>query len=228
MKKRIAALMLIMMLCMTAMAATVRATGTVNLRKGPGKGYDIITAVTEGTKLPYADETVTDERGVKWYGVWYDGDKAWISEKFSVLEGDVVKPIDEQALKTYVEVSGYYGKSLTDAAKKLGLDTHVHNEHSEVPESYTDGSLALMGYKTVEAMSLTGPGYTLFGVAVGMDQQRVKELLTEAGLDYFGDGYGGAMIFEHLSKNGMDHDGCINVEFKDGIATCLDWSTYTG
>ena len=61
----------------------VTATGSVNLRKGPGLKYDIVATVDKGAELKYLGDTKTDSRGVKWYKVSYNGGTAWISSKYS-------------------------------------------------------------------------------------------------------------------------------------------------
>ncbi len=61
---------------------TLVTTASVNLRKGPGLGYAKITSVSEGTKFSYITSS-TDDRGVKWYKVYYNGGTAWISSRYS-------------------------------------------------------------------------------------------------------------------------------------------------
>ena len=68
-------------------AAYVEATGSVNLRSGPGLGYKDIGTVNKGTTLTYLDQFSTDERGVIWYRVHYKNSSAWISSKYSELYG---------------------------------------------------------------------------------------------------------------------------------------------
>ena len=90
MKKLSRALLLVLVaaiLWATALAATVKTTGNVWLRKGPGLGYSKITSVQSGTKLEYMGKTSTDDRGVKWYYVKYKGRKCWVSSRYSKLSG---------------------------------------------------------------------------------------------------------------------------------------------
>jgi len=65
----------------------VTATGSVNLRKGPGLKYDIIASVDKGATLKYLGDSKKDSRGVRWYKVSYDGKTAWISSKYSKKSG---------------------------------------------------------------------------------------------------------------------------------------------
>ncbi|MBR1561383.1 MAG: SH3 domain-containing protein, partial [Clostridia bacterium] len=90
MKKFMSALLTLLVvasLMATALAATVRTTGNVWLRKGPGLSYSKITSVGSGTKLEYQGKTSTDDRGVKWYYVKYKGKKCWVSSRYSKLSG---------------------------------------------------------------------------------------------------------------------------------------------
>ena len=66
---------------------TVTATGSVNLRSGPGLDYGKLGSVSEGTTLKYLGETSTDDRGVKWYKVSFNGNAAWISSRYSRKNG---------------------------------------------------------------------------------------------------------------------------------------------
>lgn len=63
--------------------AAVQATGSVHIRKGPGLDHDELGAIQKGTTLKYLDATETDERGVDWYKVEYEGAEAWVSSKYS-------------------------------------------------------------------------------------------------------------------------------------------------
>lgn len=64
---------------------SVVTTGDVHVRTGPGLSYDSVGVVPEGGNLSYLDETSTDERGVDWYKVAYDGEERWISSTYAAL-----------------------------------------------------------------------------------------------------------------------------------------------
>ncbi len=96
----LAVLMIAVMLCGSATAATftpsnssmlsaayVEATGSANLRNGPGLGYKDIGTINKGTTLSYLNQFSIDERGVVWYKVHYKNSSAWISSKYSELYG---------------------------------------------------------------------------------------------------------------------------------------------
>ena len=86
MKKFSRALLLVLVaaiLWATALAATVKTTGNVWLRKGPGLGYSKITSVQSGTKLEYMGKTSTDDRGVVWYKIRWNGRDAWVSSRYT-------------------------------------------------------------------------------------------------------------------------------------------------
>lgn len=65
--------------------AYVKTTASVNLREGPGLGYNVIVAVTKNKTFTYKGETSTDARGVKWYKISYGKGEAWISSVYSKL-----------------------------------------------------------------------------------------------------------------------------------------------
>lgn len=84
--RKLLAALLIAVLCLSVLSAlaesSVKTTGDVNLRKGPGLGYKSIRTIGEGTKLQY-DKTKKDDRGVKWYRVTYKGRTGWVSSKYA-------------------------------------------------------------------------------------------------------------------------------------------------
>ena len=240
--KRILALALIAALCLAlggvATAATVYVNATINLRSGPGLVYDRIGNAVEGQEFEYLGKTVTDDRGVDWYCIAYGKGQAWVSSKYTelVLDGyevDWTKGYSENALKDYVEVADYYLMSLNVAAAELGLSNYRYVETSEVPRQFSDGALTIMGYNVVEAFALTGPGYTVFGAAVGMDVETAREKLTAAGLVEYGGFSWGTLVFEHPAEAGgfsdeKIFDGCVNLEISNGAVQSIDWSYYTG
>ncbi len=66
-------------------SSVVKATGSVNLRKGPGLDYADIGTMHKGDKAAYLGETKKDERGVAWYKVSFDGKTGWVSSKYGKL-----------------------------------------------------------------------------------------------------------------------------------------------
>ena len=67
---------------------TVKTTGSVNVRSGPGLDYKSLGSVKKGTTFEYQGEKKKDDRGVVWYRVKYNGStKAWVSSKYSKLTG---------------------------------------------------------------------------------------------------------------------------------------------
>lgn len=63
----------------------VKATGNVNLRKGPGLNYKDIGTLKKGNKAAYLGEAKKDERGVTWYKVSFGGKTGWISSRYGKL-----------------------------------------------------------------------------------------------------------------------------------------------
>lgn len=286
MKKHISAILAMLMLfsiCMTALAAsgTVRTTGNVWLRQGPGLGYDKITAMSEGTKLSYLGKTSTDDRGVKWYYVKYDGRKGWVSSRYSKLSGAksqssddepeptrTPKPADTpeptstpepillpeitatpatptfvegptalptampaQAIPDAVELSPWYLKNLEEAATALALGNYQEDEASETPIMYSNELLLISGDKVVEHFRVTGEGYAIFGVSVGMDMDSAAAAMTAAGLARADNILGAS--FRHYAgpdapANVMGFDSFINiVADAEGKVAELSWSVYT-
>ena len=233
MKKIIAILLAALLACMTVSALAagqVEATASVNLRTGPGLAYDKIDAVKKGTTLEYLGETSTDDRGIDWYRVSYEGQSLWISSRYSKLEVEEITAVTDEDAGEYTEVSEFYLSELTAAAQMLGLAYHQETG-SEVPNQYTDGSVTLAGNDDVESIVLLGAGYKLFGVYVGMDADSAKALMLDAGMELFGEN--GAITFERPVEgpgiDGEGHDSCITLEMDaDGLVTSVDWSTYTG
>lgn len=255
MKKLIAALLVLALvsgLCAAlAASGTVRATGSVNLRKGPGLGYGKVAAVKKGTKLDYLGETSTDSRGVKWYKVRYNGKSVWISSRYSKLsaskasaataapaaEAPTAEPTPEVTAIPSAEYTGvieladYYLADLKDAARALGLTGYTEDNISELRNLYFNDALLAAGNDAAEHFRLTGEGYSIFGAAVGMTADEARAALTAAGLvlcDSFLDIY-----FEHpagenspVSADGYD-SGISVVANADGIVTEIDWSTYS-
>ncbi len=58
-----------------------------NLRQGPGLGYSVVATVSDGTYLTYNGERSTDDRGVVWFSVRYQGGNCWISSNNSRIAG---------------------------------------------------------------------------------------------------------------------------------------------
>jgi len=61
----------------------VKTTGNVNVRKGPGLDYGIITSLSSGTTVSYLGSTKKDDRGVAWYKINCNGSVGWISSRYS-------------------------------------------------------------------------------------------------------------------------------------------------
>lgn len=63
----------------------VKATGNVNIRKTPSLlGVDLGT-MKSGQRASYLGKSSTDDRGVKWYYVNYNGTTGWVSSRYSKL-----------------------------------------------------------------------------------------------------------------------------------------------
>ena len=251
---KIVAAALALMLCGVALAE-VRTTGNVWMRSEPSLQGQQITSFPENTTLQYLGETSVDDRGVAWYKVSKGSDTGWVSSRYSELlnEQSVVvadatrpegaeQPAEEAqpaggdwltgAAEDLVEVSGWYRESLLDAASALELTGFRFDANSEIPYQYSDEGLTLAGYDRVDYVGVTGPGWSVFGVALGMDAETAASKLSLAGLDAADSFYG--LNYEHrggessLFVDEKGHDSCVTVEIVDDAVTEIHWSTYTG
>ena len=136
---------------------------------------------------------------------------------------------DEAAKAT--ELAGYYLDELVTAANELGLISYREVD-SEVPYQYYNDALVLAGSQYVENIVVSGAGYEVFGVSVGMSQNAAIVALAGAGLDYTPSPTG--ITFEHPGSESAfyvdeaGHDSCISLTVEDDVVTGIDWSTYTG
>ena len=247
MKKRALLIaMILLALCAHALGAgTVRTTGSVNLREGPGRNYPKAAAVGKGKVLDYLGETVADARGVDWYKIAYKDQVLWVSSRYSKLEQQApAEPaatlpprIAPAVLPTLgagdmVELSDFYLSSLSDAALALRLTAHGEDNLSELQHFYTNDALLIAGNDLLEHFLVTGPGYAIFGVYVGMDINAARSALLSAGLVQAGNTMGA--YFQHLagprsSVNVDGYDSGISLMTDAaGTVTEISWSTYSG
>lgn len=63
----------------------VKATGSVHIRTSPSRSGRIIGSISYGTRLRYRGKSSKDGRGVRWYAVYYNGRKGWVSSRYSRL-----------------------------------------------------------------------------------------------------------------------------------------------
>ena len=257
MKRKIVLITLILTLCLVvqALAASyVRTTGSVNLRKGPGLGYGKVYAVPRGTKLEYLGKKSTDSRGVVWYKVRYRGSSLWVSSRYSSLKQDSAAPKSEPAAEVTpeaapevspgpsapptfgpndrIELSDFYLDSLSEAALALGLTNHGEDDLSELQNFYTNDALLIAGNDLLEHFLVTGPGYSIFGVYVGMEIDSARAVLAMAGLVQADSAAG--VYYQHAagekSPTNVDgYDSGISIMTDaEGRVTEISWSTYSG
>lgn len=205
-------------------AGTVVTTGSVNLRTGPGLDYEKVTAVEIDTELEYLGETSTDDRGVDWYLVSYEGESLWISSRYSELT-------EAANAEGQVELSDYYQCDLAETAEALNLTLSTLNEPSELQNHYINEAIEVAGNGAVDMIEITGEGYSLFGVSVGMSADDARACFAAAGL---APSEGQENVFQHpagsnapVSVKGFD--SCLSfVLDADGRVCEINWSTYTG
>ena len=64
---------------------TVKATGDMHLRKGPGLDYAEVKVIKAGKTAKYLGTTKKDSRGVAWYKVSFNNKTGWVSSKYGKL-----------------------------------------------------------------------------------------------------------------------------------------------
>lgn len=60
-------------------------SGKSNLRTGPGLSYSEVGVLHKGETASFLNETSTDDRGVIWYKVSFEGKTCWVSSKYTTL-----------------------------------------------------------------------------------------------------------------------------------------------
>ena len=60
-------------------------TGKSNIHTGPGLKYKTIGVLHKQEKAEYLGKTSTDDRGVVWYMIRWDGRDAWVSSKYTKI-----------------------------------------------------------------------------------------------------------------------------------------------
>ena len=230
--KRIFCLMLAILMLMGAASAQILTTGSVNVRSGPGLEYDTVGSIAEGELVFYRHQTEVDERGVEWHFIGYKMLNGWISSKYAK---SLVGPVDEVSSKEisrYKEVAQYFdADDIEKAAKKIGLEGYSYPYGEEGPSVHFDESL-LFGVKNMQYMSLSGPGYTIHGAAVGMKIEEAAKKLKKAGLVAANDDPDCGAFERIASKDSWliegEADSVIYLYENEGIVYMIDWEAYSG
>ena len=63
----------------------IKATGNVNVRKGPGLDYVSMGTISKGMTLTFLGSVKKDGRGVAWYKVKFNGAIGWVSSKYAKI-----------------------------------------------------------------------------------------------------------------------------------------------
>lgn len=211
---------------------SVTITANVNIRSKPDKeSGEILGTAHKGQKFTYAGEVRYNTMGNVWYAIYYDGGTAWVSSRYS-YHNDADPDRKDVGTKEGIELSEYYLDPLPEAARALGLNTYEKNNNSETPHQYTNGPVRIGGFDEAKDITLKGFGYTIYGVAPGMDRETAKGKMVEAGLALDSDEED-QLSFEHpVSEKSPDYredyDGIIYVNLSDGKVQYIDWWTYSG
>lgn len=124
---RILAAALAALMCFSGIGALadgkVTTTGSVNLRRGPGLEYASIRTISAGTTLNWDDRS-TDDRGVTWYRVRYNGNTGWVSSRYATSGGKPANLITTTANVNLRAGAGveYVSWRLVDAGTTLTYD----------------------------------------------------------------------------------------------------------
>ena len=118
-------------------------SGKSHLRLGPGLGYDDVGVLHVGETATFLNETSTDERGVVWYKVSFDGKTCWVSSKYTTLYNDSgASGADNSGFIAKSYVKGTSGKSHLRLGPGLGYDDvgvfHVGETATFLNETSTD------------------------------------------------------------------------------------------
>ncbi len=221
MKKLVCMILAVCLLCSSALAA-VETTGNVNLRKGPGKDYDVVASVPKGTILSDLDSVVADDRGVDWFWVEYNGIECWISSKYAEFTADT---FESQPL-TY-ELSYYYGTDLIEAAEMIGLSQYSELD-GELANGYFKDGILLMGNYTLEGFVIESDIYSLYGATVGMDMFEATNACIDNGLrvSWIDED---CVVLEYYPDEFGPATACVNlfVSAENGMVYEISMSTYT-
>ena len=226
MKKLISTIMVLLILTGIANAQIVT-TGNVNVRTGPGLEYDIIGSIPEGEAMYfYSYCTEADERGVDWYLAACNELNGWVSSKYAqhyVFDGAVSA---EEAEK-YIDVSEYFDETIDAAAEKTGLKNYYRKNSDDAPIVYFDKSLVI-GRVDSKFMSITGPGYSIYGAAVGMNIDEACEKLAEAGMTVFKEVDGSKSFhspgFVGDAADWVEYDFMISLEYENDTVRKIEWN----
>ena len=128
-----------------------------------------------------------------------------------------------------IEMSAFCRTSLKGSAISLGLPGYKQGSSRNM---YYNDDLLIAGKESTDHILVTGTGYTVYGVYVGMDISSAQALLTAAGLVQMPGGMG--LCFQHPSdvfSSGdaePSYDASINaVTDGSGKVTEISWSMMT-
>ena len=128
-----------------------------------------------------------------------------------------------------IELAPYYHASLKSTAGALSLTGRRRDETGRLHNMYYNDVLLIGGNRTTEHMRLSGSGYSIFGVYVGMDLESARAVLNAAGLTQSTGTMG--LYFEHPSSskskvnvNGYD-SGLSVLTDGSGLVSEISWTT---
>lgn len=165
--------------------AIYTANAKVNLRAGAGKSNKQMGQVLKkGTYLGQLYEAQVDKNGDVWYKVKYKSKYRWVMAQYADARVDEDALTKERLPQTQgTELSLYLFKSIEPAAELLQAG-QLSPEDVDLPTWQSD-ALTLTGEAYVERVSLSGEGYSLYGIRVGDKIKSVQSALKKKKLPLY-------------------------------------------
>lgn len=121
--------------------------GSVNVRKTPNLNGKYMGGVNKGDVLDYQGQSSTDDRGVIWYKVEYEGEDGWVSSRYSELTNSVSLP-DFSFTTQYVKADdGNCNVRSTPNLNGTDLGTMKKGEKAEYLGSSSTDDRGVVWYK---------------------------------------------------------------------------------
>lgn len=214
-------------------SGNVTFSGSVNVRTGPGLDYGKMGAVNRSDTLTYAGDTSYDNRGVAWYSVYYNGSKGWVSSKYASVKGGTPGESSSSGKSSsdsnakLVELSGYYGKNIANAANALGGGFSIEYWDGEdaIDVTYEKYGLWMAANgTTIKEIRISGHSkYALLGITVGMSKSDAEKTLKK--YTVMGN-YGNSA--EYVIKGTKSNwDILLDIDYSNGRVTSVDYGIWS-
>lgn len=217
--------------------ARVITTGNVKIRTEPSLEGEVLCSVPKGTLLIYEPDfdcigVYTDDRGVDWYQVRIQmGSSGWVSSKYAeLIISPEIKYVSAEKAREYIDVSEYWYEGYDALINALALDClipYLNEDMRDSFESWTnyitsyDESIEIGGIETC-VMTISGPGYSFCGAAVGMDIDTADECILDGGLEFDYDRYDEGCYCYFRPTEDRFTDTMLRMYHKDGFVTIIE------